>query len=206
MAKAKKDIIKYRPDEIIVNKIHVIRGHKVMLDFDIAALYDVTTSALNQAVKRNAEKFPEPFAFRLTKKEWIQMRSQIATSSSQLPDFQEKANMMSQNVTSSSKRKVSAPPYAFTEHGIAMAATVLKSEMAVKMSVTIVNTFIELRKQILDYATLAKEIKALKFHVEGHDAQLNKIYDVIEDFLDKKVEEKKWEERERIGFKTKKAS
>jgi hypothetical protein len=120
--------------------------------------------------------------FRLTKKEWFSMRSQIATASQ-------------------SKRNINVTPYAFTEHGVAMVATVLKSDRAVKMSVAIIKTFIQLRKQILDYDSLAKQIKMLKLHLDGHDAQLNQIYDAIEDLLDKKADEKKWEERERIGFK-----
>lgn len=202
MAKAKKDIVKISPAQIVINKIYIIRGHKVMLDYDLAKLYEVETRALNQAVKRNPDKFPDEFVFRLSKKEWIQMMSQIVISSFQNTGFQANESMRSQNVISYSKRKMSAPPYAFTEHGVAMAATVLKSEKAAKMSVAIIKTFIELRKQILDYDSLAKQIKALKLHLDGHDAQLNQIYDAIEDLLDKKAEEKKWSDREPIGFKT----
>ena len=91
MAKAKRNIIKLIPEERIVNKIYLIREQKVMLDFDLAMLYEVETKALNQAVKRNAERFPEDFIFRLTSKEWFTMRSQIVTSSSQNTDSQ--ANM-----------------------------------------------------------------------------------------------------------------
>jgi cell division protein FtsB len=185
MATSKKDIVKFIPDEIIINKIFVIRGQKVMLDYDLAVLYEVSTKVLNQAVKRNADRFSPEFMFRLTKKEWVNMRSQIVTASQ-------------------SKRNINVMPFAFTEHGVAMVAMILKSERAVKMSMAIVKTFIQLRKQILDYDSLAKQIKALKLHLDGHDAQLNQIYDAIEDMLDKKVEEKKWEERERIGFKARK--
>ena len=203
MAKAKKDIVKISPAQVVINKIYLIRGHKVMLDYDLAELYEVETRALNQAVKRNPDKFPDEFVFRLSKKEWVQMMSQIVISSSQNAGFQAGGNMISQNVISYSKRKITAPPYAFTEHGVAMAATVLKSERAAKMSVAIVKTFIQLRKQVLDYESLSKQIKSLKFHLDGHDAQLNQIYDAIEDLLDKKVEEKKWNDREPIGYKQK---
>ncbi|MBI5857116.1 MAG: ORF6N domain-containing protein [Sphingobacteriales bacterium] len=182
MAKAKKNIAKYVPAEIIVSKIFVIKEQKVMLDYDVAFLYGVTTKRMNEQVKRNIEKFSQEFMFRLTKKEWFSMRSQIATASQ-------------------SKRNINITPYAFTEHGVAMVATVLKSDRAVKMSIAIIKTFIQLRKQILDYDSLAKQIKMLKLHLDGHDAQLNQIYDAIEDLLDKKADEKKWEERERIGFK-----
>jgi hypothetical protein len=182
MAKAKKEIIKYLPDEIIVNKIFVVRKQRVLLDYDLAALYEVGTKALNQAVKRNVERFPAEFMFRLTKKEWAGMRSQIVTAS--------------QN-----KRNINTMPYAFTEHGVAMAAMVLKSKRADKMSIAIVKTFIQLRKHILDYAALAAQIKSLKIQLDGHDAQLNQIYNAIEDLLDKKIDEKNWEERKKIGFK-----
>lgn len=182
MAKQKEDKIKHIPDEIIINKIFVIRGQKVMLDYDIAALYEVTTKRLNEQVKRNIEKFSEEFMFRLSKKEWLSMRSQNATASQV-------------------KRNINVTPYAFTEYGVAMVATILKSERAVKMSVAIVKTFIQLRKQLLDYNSLAKQIKELKHHLDGHDAQLNQIYDAIENLLDEKAEQKTWENRIRIGFK-----
>ncbi|MDX2048792.1 MAG: hypothetical protein SFU87_18535 [Chitinophagaceae bacterium] len=115
---------------------------------------------------------------------------------------QENVIMRSQNATASQvKRNINVTPYAFTEHGVAMVATVLKTERAVKMSVAIVKTFIQLRRQILDYDSLAKQIKALKYHLDGHDAQLNLIYDAIENLLDEKAEQKSWENRPRIGFK-----
>lgn len=115
---------------------------------------------------------------------------------------QENVIMRSQNATASQvKRNINVTPYAFTEHGVAMVATVLKTERAVKMSVAIVKTFIQLRRQILDYDSLAKQIKALKYHLDGHDAQLNQIYDAIENLLDEKAEQKSWENRPRIGFK-----
>lgn len=201
---ARKDIVKYVPDEVIVNKIYVIRGHKVMLDYDLAALYEVETRRLNEQVKRNLEKFPPEFMFRLRAKEWQIMRSQIATSSTQGIHFQPAKTMRSQIATASqSKRNINVTPYAFTEHGVAMVANVLKSERAVKMSIAVVKTFIQLRKQFLDYTALAEQIKALKLHLDGHDAQLNQIYDAIENLLDKKAEQETWQERRRIGFKQK---
>jgi phage regulator Rha-like protein len=142
----------------------------------------VETRRLNEQVKRNLDRFPEEFMFRLTIKEWKNMMSQFATSS--------------QN-----KRKASAPPYAFTEHGVAMLANILKSEKAIKMSIVIVKTFIHLTKQVLDYSDLAAQVKALKLHIGEHDAQLNQIYDAIENLLDEKAQQKTWENRKRIGFK-----
>lgn len=201
MAKAKRNIIKYMPDETLINNIYIIRSQRVMLDFNLSSLYEVETRTLNQAVKRNIDRFPEEFMFRLTKKEWQNLISQPVISSPQNSHFQAN-NMISQSVISSqSKRKISSPPYAFTEHGVAMIATVLKSDRAVKMSLVIVRTFIQLRKQILDYSELAEQIKVLKLHLGEHDAQLNQIYDAIENLLDEKVEQKSWQERNRIGFK-----
>ncbi|MEI9909403.1 MAG: ORF6N domain-containing protein [Bacteroidota bacterium] len=182
MPGTKNKIVKFIPDETIISKIYVIRDQKVMLDFDLAVLYEVTTKALNQAVKRNIDRFPGEFIFRLTKKEWLNMRSQFVTASQK-------------------KRNINITPYAFTEHGVAMLANILKSERAVKMSIVIVKTFIQLRKHILDYSKLAEQIKELKLHIGGHDAQLNQIYNAIENLLDDKAEQKTWDNRKRIGFK-----
>jgi hypothetical protein len=109
--------------QIIQQKIFEIRGQKVMLDFDLAALYEVETKSLNQAVKRNVERFPEDFMFRLTREEWNNLRSQIVTSSLQNSDNHK--SKRSQFVTSNygGTRYL---PYAFTEHGVSMAAGILK--------------------------------------------------------------------------------
>src|SRR5258705_9500562 len=101
MPKEKKNIESSLPDETIIRKIYVIREQKVMLDFDLAVLYEVETKVLNQSVKRNIDRFPEDFMFRLTSQEWLTMRSQIVTSSQ-------------------SRRKERYTPYAFTEHGVTM--------------------------------------------------------------------------------------
>ncbi len=199
MAKAKRNIIKLIPEERIVNKIHIIRDQKVMLDFDLAILYEVETKRLNEQVKRNLERFPEDFMFRLTAKEWNFIRSQFATASSEV-------TMRSQFATSSqSKRKGEYTPYAFTEHGVTMLASVLKSERAVKMSIAVVRAFIELKKNALQYNELIEQIENLKNHLGEHDVQLNSIYEAIENLLDaktdKELKEEAWRNRKRIGFK-----
>ena len=199
MAKAKRNIIKLIPDERIVNKIYIIREQKVMLDFDLAVLYEVETRRLNEQVKRNIDRFPKDFMFRLTLKEWKIMMSQIATSSSE-------ATMMSQNaISSQTKRQSRLLPYAFTEHGVTMLASVLKSERAVKMSIAVVRAFIELKKNALEYNDIIEQIENLKSHLGEHDVQLNSIYEAIENLLDdkvdKKVQEENWKNRKRIGFK-----
>jgi phage regulator Rha-like protein len=199
MAKAKRNIIKLIPEERIVNKIYLIRDQKVMLDFDLAVLYEVETKRLNEQVKRNLERFPKDFMFRLTSKEWNFIRSQFATASSEV-------TMRSQFATSSqSKRKDTYTPYAFTEHGVTMLASVLKSERAVKMSIAVVRAFIELKKNALQYNELIEQIENLKNHLGEHDVQLNSIYEAIENLLDaktdKELKEEAWRNRKRIGFK-----
>jgi ORF6N domain len=186
MPKAKANSITLTPDETIIRKICVIRDQKVILDFDLALLYEVETKVLNQSVKRNIDRFPEDFMFRLTPKEWLTMRSQFVTASQK-------------------KRNIAITPYAFTEHGITMLASVLKSERAVKMSIAVVRAFISLKKSAMQYSKLADQIETLRMHFGKHDVQLNSIYDAIENLLDDKIEKElkqnKWSKRKRIGFK-----
>ena len=190
--------------EIIQDKIYEIRGEKVMLDFDLAQLYEVETRVFNQTVKRNIDSFPKDFMFRLTKKEWKDMISQIVISSEIFS--KEGTNMTSHSVISSQlKRKLSLPPYAFTEHGVAMLAGVLKSPKARKMNIAIVRAFISLKRLVHSNLSALSLIKELRDRIDEHDIQLNSIYDALENMLDKKEEANlqkiKWEKRERIGFK-----
>lgn len=190
--------------QFIQQKIFEIRGQKVMLDFDLAALYEVETRVFNQAVRRNIDSFPEDFMFRLTKKEWSSMRSQIVTSYIQIDDSQN-VNL-SQIVTSSQKkRRKDLLPYAFTEHGVTMLASVLKSPIARKMNIAIVRAFIALRKFAIQYKDILEQLDELREKIGSHDAQLNNIYEALENMLDKKVEEENklesWNNRKRIGFK-----
>ncbi len=190
--------------QFIQNKIYEIRGQKVMLDFDLAELYGVETRVFNQGVKRNIESFPEEFMFQLTRKEWSLMRSQIVTSYTQKDDNQTDGSSQNVMITQKKRRK-DLLPYVFTEHGVTMLASVLKSSTARKMNIAIVKAFIAMRKMIIQYADVIKVIDDLKERVDGYDAQLNQIYDALENMLDRKVEEenkqKDWSERERIGFK-----
>lgn len=190
--------------QVIQDKIYEVRGDKIMLDFDLAQLYGVETRVFNQAVKRNAASFPKDFMFRLTIKEWKDMMSQIVISSE--TEFKGEINMISQSVISSQrKRKVSSPPYAFTEHGVTMLASILKSPKARKMNIAIVRAFIALKKFANKNAAVLHLVKELKDRIDEHDVQLSSIYDALENMLDVKEDEKlkiiNWEERERIGFK-----
>ena len=166
--------------QVIQNLIYEIRGQNVMLDMDIAELYGVETKVLNQAVKRNKDRFPKDFMFRLSQKEVTDLKSQFVTS------------------RWGGRRTL---PYAFTEHGVTMVASILKSKKAIQMNIAIVRAFIELKQFALNYRELADQIKDLKAITGSHTQQLNKIYEALENMLDEKLVEKKWEERERIGFK-----
>lgn len=155
-----------------------------MLDFDLAELYGVETKRLKEAVRRNKKRFPPDFMFELTKKEWINLRSQIA---------------------SSSWGGLRYMPFAFTEHGVTMLASILNTDKAVKMSIAVVRAFISLKQVAILHKDLAVQLAELRNELHErigeHDTQLAAIYDAIENLLDDKTEKKSWEERERIGFK-----
>lgn len=167
----------------IQQKIYEIRGQKVMWDYDLAELYEVETRVLNQAIKRNVESFPEDFMFRISKEEWEAMSSHFVMT---LPIKQPK----------------SALPYAFTEHGVTMLASVLRSPSARKMNIAIARAFIALKKFAIQHNDLLQQLQELKERVGANDVQLSQIYDAIENLLDLKEEQKNWEKRECIGFKT----
>jgi len=180
----------------IQNRIYEIRGERVMLDFDLAALYEVPTKALNQAVKRNSKRFPEDFMFRLTSSEWQNIRSHVVTA------YESSNSLPSQNVTASqSRRNTNVTPYAFTEQGVAMLSGILTSERAINMNIAIMRAFVEIRRVLLQQHDVKEQLKQLKERLGEHDAQLNQIYDALENLLDEKVAQRKWEDRERIGFK-----
>jgi hypothetical protein len=166
----------------IQNRIYNIRGERVMLDFDIAELYEVGTKVLNQAVKRHIKRFPPDFMFRLTDSEWQKMRSQSVTAS--------------QN-----KRNTNTTPFAFTEQGVAMLSGVLNSDKAIEMNIAIMRAFIAIKRISLEQMDVRQQLKEIKDHIGIHDAQLNQIYDVLENLLDEKAAQRKWEDRDRIGFK-----
>ena len=130
---------------VIQNLIHEIRGNRVMLDFDLAKLYQVETKVLNQAVKRNIRRFPPDFMFQLTIEEVQNMRSQIVTTS---------------------RRRVSNPPFAFTEQGVAMLSGLLKSDVAIAANIAIMRAFVQIREYLLTTSTISAELKELKAKVD----------------------------------------
>lgn len=182
--------------QLIQNKIFEVRGHKIMLDFDLADLYEVETRVFNQAIKRNIESFPKDFMFRLTTNEWTTLSSQLVK-----PKEDPKANS-SQIVMSSLKhRGARYLPYAFTEHGVTMAASILKSTKARKMNIAIVRAFIALRQLAIRSSEVLSLLLELRDRIDEHDTQLGSIYEALENLLDKKANEVAWNERERIGYK-----
>jgi hypothetical protein len=140
------------PAERIEVLIHLIRGQKVILDQDLAILYGVDTGSFNRSIQRNQNRFPEDFAFRLNENEWANLKCQIGIASS---GWGGRRNL----------------PVAFTEHGAAMAATILKSERAVMVSVEIVRTFIRLRHFLASQQEVNKELTELKSFVLKHSSQ-----------------------------------
>ena len=180
----------------IQNRIYEIRNERVMLDFDLAQLYEVETKILNQAVKRNIKRFPIDFMFQLTKDEYEYLRFQIEAS--------EAVNSLrSQIVTLKTGRGQHRKfmPYAFTEQGVAMLSGVLNSDKAINMNIAIMRAFVEIRKVLLKQNDLKTQLKEIKERLGEHDVQLNQIYDAMENLLDEKAAQRKWEDRERIGFK-----
>lgn len=148
------------PSERIERSILFIRGHKVMLDADLAALYRVTTKRLNEQVGRNSDRFPEDFMFQLTKEEYAILRSQFATSSQW-----------------GGRRTL---PYAFTEHGAVMLASVLSSPVAVQASIQVVRAFIRLREILATHKDLARKLEELE---KKYDRQFVAVFDAIRQLM-----------------------
>jgi hypothetical protein len=157
----------------IQNRIYEIRGERVMLDFDLAELYEVATKILNQAVKRNIKRFPEDFMFRLTTSEWQGIKPHMAFTLNEL-------SQRSQIVTFEEKWKYSKYlPYAFTEQGIAMLSGILNSDRAIQMNIAIMRAFVEIRRLAFHDMDLKTQIREIKEALGVHESQLNQIYEVM---------------------------
>jgi hypothetical protein len=181
--------------QTIQNKIYEIRGERVMLDRDLAALYETETKFLNLAVKRNIKRFPKDFMFQLTAEEFESLRLQFATSNNSLKPLR------LQIATLKQRGGLRYLPYVFTEQGVAMLSGILNSDKAISMNIAIMRAFVEVRKILLLQNDLKEQLKEIKERLGGHDVQLSQIYDAMENLLDEKAAERKWNERERIGFK-----
>ncbi len=181
----------------IQNRIYEIRGERVMLDSDLAALYEVETKVLNQAVKRNNKRFPVDFMFQLTKEEFEGLRFQFETLKK--TDNLLRSQIVTLETGKGQHRKFL--PYAFTEQGVAMLSGILNSDKAINMNIAIMRAFVEIRKILLKQNDLKEQLKEIREQLGKHDVQLNSIYDAMENLLDEKAAQRKWDERERIGFK-----
>ena len=161
--------------EVIQNKIHEVRGCKVMLDFDLATLYETETKRIKEAVKRNPNRFPEDFMFELTESEFNSLRSQIAT------------------LKKGRGQHTKYMPFAFTEQGVAMLSSVLKSGKAIEINISIMRTFVAIRQFALNYSELQNKI----MEIEG---QFPEIYNVL-NYLVEKDSNNTDTERTKIGYK-----
>ena len=152
----------------IKNLIYTIRGHRVMLDSDLAMLYEVETKVLNQAVKRNIKRFPSNFMFQLTKDEWFSLRSQIVTFRNDIRKY---------------------TPYVFTEQGVAMLSSVLRSEKAIQINIQIMNTFVQMRQWAIESKDIAQRLTELEHyfieHCKDNEQDVRKLYEAIGLLMDR---------------------
>lgn len=174
MAKSTKSAVLI--EEAVISKIYLIREQKVMLDRDLAELYGVKAIRLREQVKRNIERFPKHFMFRLTTKE-VEM-------------------MVSQNAIPSKQHLGGALPYAFTEHGVLMLANVLKSERAIEVSLRLIEIFVKLRGMLLTHKDILLKLEQLEKKVTAHDENIQMIFEALKQLLTPPKEP-----RPKIGFK-----
>lgn len=163
---------------LIQSKIYEIRNQKVMLDYDLAQMYEVETKRLKEAVKRNIQRFPADFMFSLTQKEFQGLRSQIATSN---------------------RGGTRYLPYAFTEQGVAMLSSVLNSEKAIEVNIAIIRTFVLIRQYTLGYKDLQEGLQKLG---KKYNKNFKEIYEALNLLIAAKTQQEEQAHREPIGFKT----
>jgi len=165
------------PETLVTSKIYIMRNKKIMLDRDLAELYEVETRVLNQAVNRNIERFPEEFMFQLTSKEFEILKSQIVTSSW------------------GGTRKM---PFAFTEHGVAMLSSVLRSKKAIQVNIQIMLVFSKIREMMMDTLGMKLDIEEIKKRLNNQDKNLELIFS----YLDELIEKREYTvPRKQIGFR-----
>ena len=151
------------PEEIVLNKIYLIRNQKVMLDMDLALLYQIETKRLNEQVKRNINRFPLDFMFQLTNNEFDNLKSQIATSSW------------------GGSRKL---PFAFTEHGVLMLSSVLNSKRAIEVNIQIMRIFTKIRQILTDNLSFKLEIEEIKKKLNNHDKNIELVFSYLDELME----------------------
>jgi hypothetical protein len=174
---SKNEIIKLVEEEKIMNRIHVIRNYKVMLDFDLAEMYGVETKRLNEQLKRNIKRFPKDFMFSLTEKETQNLRSQNATSS-----------------WGGNRRT----PNAFTEQGVAMLSSILNSDTAIEVNISIIRVFTKLRSFSMTQKDILIQLAKLEKEVKGNSQDIENVFIVLKKLIEKDANPVK---RSKIGFK-----
>lgn len=167
-------------EETISNKIYFIRNQKVMLDSDLAILYGIETKRLNEQVKRNISRFPEDFMFQLTEVEYNSSRSQIAT------------------LKNGRGFNLKYLPFAFTEHGVLMLSSVLKSDKAIQTNIQIMRIFTKVRQMLLDTTEIKVDILQIQKKLENHDKNIELVFSYLDELTEKKEDES---ERVKIGYK-----
>lgn len=175
---AKKELQTLVMEQKILNRIYVVRGQKIMLDEDLAAMYKVETKRLNEQVKRNINRFPKDFMFTLTQKEYENLKSQNATS------------------TWGGRRKL---PSAFTEQGVAMLSSVLNSDVAIEVNIRIIRVFTKLKEYALTHKEILLQLGKLEKEVKGNSKDIENIFIVLKELLEKQSTPAP--PRKRIGFK-----
>lgn len=174
--------IQILPDEAIISKIYMIRGKKVMIDRDLAKLYDVETRVLNQAVKRNTKRFPEDFMFQMTKEEMENWKSQIVISNSE-------------------KMGLRKSPLVFTEQGVAMLSSVLNSDRAIMVNIQIMRVFTKMRKLVETHKEILQKLEQLEKKDIEQDEKIMLIFEYLKQLEKAKQEELENKNRRKIGFK-----
>lgn len=164
------------PAERIQSRILVLRGQRVLLDADLAEIYEVPTKRLNEQVKRNIQRFPEDFMFQLTQQE-----AELARRSrSQNATLNVDGSLKSQSVTSKRGQNIKYLPFAFTEHGAVQLSNILRSDRAIEMGIAVVRAFVQLRALMVDHKTLRAKLAELDARVGAHDEQLAAIVEAIQ--------------------------
>ena len=167
-------------EETIINKIYLVRDHKVMLDRDLAEMYGVETRVLNQAIKRNDKRFPADFMFQMTSEELSDWKSQNVISNKE-------------------KMGLRKPPNVFTEQGVAMLSSVLNSETAIEVNIQIIRTFTRIRQMLSEHTELRLEVEKIKKKLDNQDKNMEVVFQYLDELLEKKDQPKP--ERKSIGYK-----
>ncbi|HLO60318.1 MAG TPA: ORF6N domain-containing protein [Bacteroidales bacterium] len=178
---SKQQQISNIPDELIMNKVLLIRGFKVMIDSDLAELYGVTTKRLNEQVKRNNKRFPIDFMFQLTDEE----KQQVVANCDHLQGLKFSPYL----------------PYVFTEHGAVMLASVLNSERAIQVNLQIVRVFIKMREMLATHKDILRKLDEIERNYTDHDEKIMRIFDYMRQLEQARQEESELRTRPRIGYK-----